>query len=155
MRPGTIFYTVIPLGTNGALAIGAYVFFSDAFTDNLTICYLTALIAAGAALVSVGGFFLQDIGALRTIGSLASQAAALIVVFAGIYRGFGLDKAEPLVTHDIALYFSIVTWTTLGYGDLAPVRGLQLLAAMQAGLGYLFLGLIVGLVANLISSRAS
>lgn len=57
--------------------------------------------------------------------------------------------------YDVALYFSMVTWTTLGYGDFAPAPDLRLLAGLQAGLGYLFLGLIVGLVANLLSARTN
>ena len=42
-----------------------------------------------------------------------------------------------------AVYFTIVTFTTLGYGDLQPVSDLRLLAAVQALLGYLFLGLSI------------
>ena len=44
-----------------------------------------------------------------------------------------------------ALYFSIVTWTTLGYGDFTPPPELRLVAAIQALVGYLFFGLSVGL----------
>lgn len=154
MRLGTVLYILIPLGANGVLAFGAFLL-PHVFTENSTVCYWVAGIATATSLVSIGGFFLHDIGPLRAVASLISQAMALIFVFAGIYRGFGLDGAKPLVAHDIALYFSIVTWTTLGYGDLAPARGIELLAALQAGLGYVFLGLIVGLVANLLSGRAN
>lgn len=154
MRLGTILYILFPLATNGALAFGAFLL-PHVFTENSTVCYWVAAIATAASLVSIGGFFLHDIGPLRAVTSLISQAVALIFVFAGIYRGFGLDVAKPLVAPDIALYFSIVTWTTLGYGDLAPARGIELLAALQAGLGYVFLGLIVGFVANLLSGRAN
>ena len=82
--------------------------------------------------------------------SLIMHIITLIFVFAGIYRGFGLEGL-PTIEPDVALYFSIVTWTTLGYGDFRPAPDLQLLAALEAGLGYIFLGLTVGLMANLIS----
>lgn len=155
MQKETFRYTIVPLFTNGFLAVGAFVLEPDGFTGNAGFCYVIAVLATAASLVSVGGFFLHDIGPLRTVISLVSQAAALVFVFAGIYRGFGLDLNAPLVDYDVALYFSVVTWTTLGYGDFAPASELRLLAALQAGLGYLFLGLTVALVANLISDRAS
>lgn len=49
-----------------------------------------------------------------------------------------------------AIYFSTVTWTTLGYGDLKPIESLQLLAAGEALLGYLYLGLLVAYVAKIL-----
>ena len=45
-----------------------------------------------------------------------------------------------------ALYFSAVTFTTLGYGDLQPRPETRLAAAFQAVTGYIYLGLGVGLV---------
>ncbi|MEN0001153.1 MAG: potassium channel family protein [Pseudomonadota bacterium] len=46
-----------------------------------------------------------------------------------------------------SLYFSVVTWTTLGYGDLAPAPRVRLLAAFQALLGYTSMGVLVGCLA--------
>ena len=43
-----------------------------------------------------------------------------------------------------ALYFSVVTFTTLGYGDMAPREAYRLVAAFQAIQGYVFLGAFVG-----------
>ncbi len=42
------------------------------------------------------------------------------------------------------LYFSIVTFTTLGYGDFRPTNNARLISASEAILGYLVLGIIVG-----------
>lgn len=151
----TVLYVVVPLATNSLLAFGAYVAMPEAFTDSLLTCYFIAALAALAAFVSVGGFFLHDIGPTRTVGSLIMQAATLVFVFAGIYRGFGLANAAPIVDYEISLYFSVVTWTTLGYGDFVPGQGLRLIAAFQAGLGYLFLGLIVGMAADILSKRTN
>jgi hypothetical protein len=50
-----------------------------------------------------------------------------------------------------ALYFSIVTWTTLGYGDLLPATDIRLVAALEALMGYAFFGLAVGLGTHLLS----
>src|SRR4051812_16054276 len=48
---------------------------------------------------------------------------SIIVAFASIYRYFGIVQASNLaINHDPrdCLYFSAVTWTTLGYGDFYP-----------------------------------
>jgi hypothetical protein len=42
------------------------------------------------------------------------------------------------------LFFSIVTFTTLGYGDFQPTPRMRLIAASEAIIGYLYLGLLVG-----------
>ncbi|GGI51092.1 hypothetical protein GCM10011425_23040 [Mucilaginibacter galii] len=48
-----------------------------------------------------------------------------------------------------ACYFSIVTFTTLGYGDLSPIGGLKILAAIEALFGAITLGfLVAGLTKN-------
>ncbi|MGH1578071.1 potassium channel family protein [Planktotalea sp.] len=43
-----------------------------------------------------------------------------------------------------AFYFSTVTFTTLGYGDLQPVPAMRALAGFEAVVGYMFLGFLVG-----------
>ncbi len=63
-------------------------------------------------------------------------------LFAGIYAAFGV--ADGCVTGadgplDI-LYFSYATFTTVGYGDLAPVGPCRLVSATQGLAGYLLLG---------------
>ncbi|MCP5036805.1 MAG: two pore domain potassium channel family protein [Rhodobacteraceae bacterium] len=41
------------------------------------------------------------------------------------------------------LYFSIVTFTTLGYGDISPSGDFRLLAASQAFMGFIFVPIII------------
>jgi len=55
------------------------------------------------------------------------------------------------------LYFSFVTMTTLGYGDILPISATaRVLAYMQAVFGQLYVAILVaGLVSALISSRQS
>ena len=83
--------------------------------------------------------------------ALLAQAAGLICAFAAIYRVYGLDGMPPPLDRETAVYFSIVTWTTLGYGDLKPSETVRLTAAAQALLGYLYLGLVVGVSMRLTS----
>lgn len=48
-----------------------------------------------------------------------------------------------------SLYYSTVTFTTLGYGDFQPVVRLRPIAGIQALIGYGFLGMVVGLLIDL------
>ncbi len=65
----------------------------------------------------------------RSIGLWAFWSAAIAVAFAFIYRGFGCDSiafninklngVQPdLLSY---LYYSVVTFTTLGFGDIVPL----------------------------------
>jgi len=84
--------------------------------------------------------------------ALLAQAVGLISAFAAIYRVYGLDGQPPPLDRGTAVYFSIITWTTLGYGDLKPSETVRSTAAAQALLGYLYLGLIVGVTVRLTSN---
>lgn len=90
---------------------------------------------------------------LKTRSSLLiiGLGVAFIVTFAMTYLGYGLqescaaDICEAASFWD-AIYFSIVTATTLGYGDFAPPENIRLIAAFQAIVGYAYLALYVGYV---------
>ncbi len=71
-----------------------------------------------------------------------------LIYFGG--DGLSLQNISPID----ALYFSIVTFTTLGYGDIAPVDNFRMLAAFQALYGYLFMGLFVGLLIDILRGTA-
>ena len=45
-----------------------------------------------------------------------------------------------------AVYFSIVTFTTLGYGDVVPQPGWRVLAALQAAVGIIVFGWTTALI---------
>ena len=63
----------------------------------------------------------------------------------GVIDTTGLGRAVLLRD---TLYFSIVTFTTLGFGDIQPVPAGRLLAAFQALSGYIYLGLGIGLAVD-------
>lgn len=64
----------------------------------------------------------------------------IIMVFALSYRSIGIEGAETQADY---LYFSIVTFTTLGYGDLTPSGTARIYANLQAICGFLFVPLII------------
>ena len=166
MQRETNLFVIFPLAVNALLAVGTFLIFPAQFNESAGLCFLIAIVGTGAAAATLFGFFGfggPQIGSGRTLSALVCHAIALIFVFAGIYRGFGLFLSANLpaavvvrsiVPWDSALYFSIVTWTTLGYGDFAPLPPIRLVAALQALLGYSFFGLIVGLATDILVERA-
>lgn len=72
----------------------------------------------------------------------------IIVVYAMIYARIGLLDGSGALLQDLGtgFYFSLVTWTTLGYGDLQPPPNLRLIASSEAILGYISMGILVALV---------
>ena len=74
-----------------------------------------------------------------------------ISLFASIYHMFGIVNSGELIKGDwyLSFYFSIVTWTTLGYGDFAPSENIRLVAAIEAMIGYFYMAILVGLLLNI------
>ncbi len=79
-------------------------------------------------------------------------AAVLILNFAKLYHDTGLVEScnQREVSFVEATYFSIVTWTTLGYGDLSPPPSIRLYAAFEALLGYIYMAVAIGVTVNLL-----
>lgn len=72
-----------------------------------------------------------------------------IVSAALLYKYLGLQAPDwqSLPLPDLTyMYFSTVTFSTLGYGDFAPMPAARGIAAFQAVLGNLHLGIFVGTV---------
>jgi voltage-gated potassium channel len=88
---------------------------------------------------------LRDIGLVRLLGIVAG-----LVVCGAI----GLWITEPQVDITNALWWSIVTLTTVGYGDISPTTtGGRLVGALLMILGIGVLGAFTGQVASLFTER--
>jgi hypothetical protein len=80
----------------------------------------------------------------------------LIMAFASAYRNIGvMDNTRPgsPITHAFtsSIYYSIVTFTTLGYGDFYPVGLGRALASIEALAGYIILGILASTGVSLLS----
>jgi hypothetical protein len=68
-------------------------------------------------------------------------SVAEVALWAAVYVAVGaLSAAEP------ALYFSMVTFTTLGYGDVLLHPSWRLLASFQAATGIIMFGWTTGII---------
>ncbi len=70
-----------------------------------------------------------------------------VLAFSLVYRFSGITMefpCNPPTRPQDFVYFSAVTFSTLGYGDFKPCESIRLAAAFQAIFGNLHLGLIVG-----------
>lgn len=102
--------------------------------------------------------FLDEVGQFRpgrVLASLIDTAIVLvflhvleIMVWAGAYRM--LIPSNELETLEKAVYFSFVTFTTLGYGDITLSEGWRLLSGIQALNGILLVGWSTALIFSVV-----
>jgi hypothetical protein len=79
-----------------------------------------------------------------------------IMAYAVVYRYLGvIDDGSDARGTITCLYFSIVTWTTLGYGDVRPSIDARLIAASEALFGYIWMAAFIGMFAELLRQLAS
>lgn len=84
-------------------------------------------------------------GSRNTLVALSHTAVMLlalhaleIIIWAGVYKTLG--PVGELADFETAVYFSFVTFTTLGYGDITLSEGWRLLSGIQALNGILLVG---------------
>jgi len=84
----------------------------------------------------------------RSLILLFINYAELIVGFATLYLltgSIGYSKEQILSSHAEALYFSVVTITTLGYGDLKPIHSIaRWLTIVETLMGVVLIVLVIG-----------
>ncbi len=84
----------------------------------------------------------------------ALWTGVLVVIFAGLYTMADVDYGA----HETVLspfYFSVVTLTTLGFGDILPTSvGAQLIAMAEVTVGYMALGGLLSIFSNKMARRA-
>jgi len=102
--------------------------------------------------------FLAYYGPLSLIFLLGFWALGLIFGFACVQYGLGehLLLSGERITFGKVLYHSGQTFFTLGYGDIVPTNSIaRALAVFEAGMGFAFLGVVVGYLPVVYNSFAS
>jgi Ion channel len=102
--------------------------------------------------------FLGYFGPLSLLFLLALWACGLIFGFALLQYGAGehIMLANEPVTFGRVIYLSGSTFFTLGYGDIIPTSEFaRVLAVLEAGMGFGFLGVVIGYLPTIYSSFSS
>ena len=82
---------------------------------------------------------------------LIFSGVLMVLAYAAIYRQLGVDDALDRITiHDpgTALYFSVITTATVGYGDYVPSHEAKPFAAAQALMSVVWTGLFFGVIVS-------
>jgi len=102
--------------------------------------------------------FLAYFGPLSLIPLMGFWAVGLIFGFACVQYGLGehLSLGSEKITFGKVLYLSGETFFTLGYGDITPNNAAaRALAVMEAGMGFAFLGVVIGYLPVVYNSFAA
>ncbi|MEM7415621.1 MAG: pentapeptide repeat-containing protein [Gemmatimonadota bacterium] len=91
----------------------------------------------------------------RSMGRWLANIAVLVLVFAGLFSIAGVDLGGHAPTASTWIYYSVVTLTSLGYGDILPTSSVaQWLVMIEVSVGYMMLGGLISILANKMSRRA-
>lgn len=72
---------------------------------------------------------------ISVVMGLFAVMTAEVWLWAGVYRLLGV-----LPDFETALYFSTITFSTVGYGDVVPAHDWRILAALEGVNGFLLIG---------------
>lgn len=91
----------------------------------------------------------------RTFNFTAGIFLFHIALYAVLFWKSGLlfAGAQTTVSFWDALYFSVTTWSTTGYGDFSPAPSVRLVASSESLLGIFSMGIYIAIVSNWIAKR--
>jgi hypothetical protein len=131
----------------------------------VTIGYICGLIVFAFAVISILKYiFSTQVVTRQTISAAIVVYLLLALMWTFIYRlisilypaSFAIAHSKLLDAENIYLYFSLVTITTLGYGDITPIgRQAASLAVLEAVTGQIYLVVVVAWFVGMHVSRKS
>ena len=129
---------------------GAYQFRRHVIDEN----YLREFRESGRLQRGLYGIWWLTSDCGRSLGRWLVVILAVAAVFKALFAvvGVRINEYDPgIVTY---LYYSVVTLTTLGYGDIVPNSTLgQILVIVEVCIGYMMLGGLISIFANKLARR--
>jgi hypothetical protein len=109
------------------------------------LSFLVSFVRAGAA----------SRPALAVLSFIGIILLMILSLFADIYFWAGINlsgSSDQIKDFSTCLYFSVITWTTVGYGDIVPTPGIARLAAsLEALSGIAVMGAYVSALVNILN----
>lgn len=123
------------------------------------VCVISMFFAYAMYIYSLHQEFgsVKEVHILRIVSLYLLMTLIIVILYAGYYALFNLIGGKDWEAFDFnkAIYFSVVTFTTLGYGDYAPINDVgRYIVSSQAIIGTLHMVTFVSLwLSKLIQSN--
>ena len=143
------------LGIRGLESCFGNALFKRAAADQDFLDTLEAQLKGTRRMFLFRAWGLIDYG--RSLLRVAAISFGLAAVYGSIYRIFPsiLDYSGSARSWFTPYYFSIVTYTTLGFGDVKPANFAgEMIVSSEVILGYTTLGLLLSVLAQNIARRS-
>ena len=143
------------LGVRGLDSCFGNALFKRAAADQEFLDTLEAHLKGTRRMVLFRAWGLIDYG--RSLLRVAAISFGLAAAYGAVYRTFPniLDYKDSAKTWFTPYYFSIVTYTTLGFGDVKPATLVgEIIVSSEVILGYTTLGLLLSVLAQSIARRS-
>ncbi|MFH1425457.1 MAG: potassium channel family protein [archaeon] len=145
---GTIFEDYFSLAV--IIILGVVHFLLGERVNSIIIVVMVFVLVYSVGLVPWINDLLKSRRVSWFIGSYAFFAVMIVFLFAGIYFANNGDFFYLGVKTDLSfedsLYFSAISFTTVGYGDIAPVGINRLVASIQAIFGMILNIVFIGYI---------
>jgi len=117
------------------LFVGTIVISLTVLIHTFGLIAITHAMARLVALFRMHGRRSRVVAMITVVMGLFAGMTAEVWLWAGIYRLLGI-----LSDFETALYFSTITFSTVGYGDVVPAHDWRVLAALEGINGFLLIG---------------
>ena len=131
----------------------------------ITIGYICGLILFAFGIISIVIYiFSEEVVTRQTISAAVVVYLLMALMWTFVYRllaklypaSFAIAHAKLEDAENVFLYFSLVTITTLGYGDITPIGSQAIaLSVLEAIAGQIYLVVVVAWFVGLFVSRKS
>lgn len=98
----------------------------------------------------------KNIDTLTKVVSIFSTVVNVIMMYAFIYKisGSSFSSGNPMTPTALdCLYFSIITWTNVGYRDLVPSEATRIIASSESLIAYMFTPFLIAAYLRIIDKR--